>query len=282
MKILVLGGGHMGSVIAKDLVKHDYDVTVADSRKITIDGVRSIQVNLVDGKTKLIADYDLVVCALPAWLGYGAVQAAVVAGKHCVDLSYTTENILKLDGHARAVGSIVIPDAGIAPGISNLIVGRAVYTGNNYIKVYVGGFAKDEKAPLGYAVSWSTEDLLDEFVRPARIVCGGERKTVDAMSGLERIYVPGVGCLDAFCTDGLRSLLFYRQDEMKDRRVTIVEKTMRREGHMDEMKALIKSGGFQKYVEENCVGLEDMLVMRFDAGNRIVDMVVYGDDEMSA
>ncbi len=25
-----------------------------------------------------------------------------------------------------------------------------------------------------------------------------------------------------------------------------------------------------------------MLVMRFDSGNRIVDMVVYGDDEMSA
>jgi len=284
MKILVLGGGQMGSVIAKDLAKKDYEVIVADARELEIDGVETIQADLLGGKIELIEKIgcDLVVSALPAQLGYGAVQASIVNEVDCVDLSYSIHNILRLDDHARAMGTIVVPDAGIAPGITNLIAGRAVYTGNNYIKAYVGGFAKDEKAPLGYAVSWSTEDLLDEYIRPARLIADGEIKTVDALSGLERIYVPGVGGLDAFCTDGLRTLLFYRQDEVLARKATIIEKTMRREGHMDEMKELVKTGEFQKYVEENCVGLEDMLVMRFDTGSRIIDMVVYGDDEMSA
>jgi saccharopine dehydrogenase-like NADP-dependent oxidoreductase len=205
-----------------------------------------------------------------------------MAEKNCVDLSYSPYNILKLDSHARANGTIIIPDAGIAPGVSNLVAGRALNTGYNSIKMYVGGFAKDKDAPLGYSKSWSTDDLLEEFVRPVRIWKDGEVKTVDAMSEIEKVCIPGVGILDAFYTDGLRTLLYYKRHEMMDRKVTVTEKTMRREGHMEEVMSLIKSGTFKEYVEKNCVSLEDMLAMRVEAGSEVVDMVVSSDDEMSA
>lgn len=282
MRVLVLGAGQMGSVIAKDLATNGYDVTVADIKEVQIDGVKSIVHDMYKSKMALFKNYGLVVCALPAKLGPSALGAALFTGVNFVDLSYTTENVLKFNDHAEVVGSIIIPDCGIAPGISNLVAGRAVYNGNNYVEVGVGGFAKDENAPLGYAVSWSVEDLMDEYIRPARIISSGEIKTVDALTGLETVNVPGVGDLDAFYTDGLRTLLHYRRDEISRRKCTVVEKTMRRAGHMNEMKELIKKGELQKYVEENCMGLVDMLVMRFDTGEKTVNLIVNGDSEMSA
>lgn len=275
----------MGSIVARDLANRGYGVTVADSRELYLGrDIKTVKANLRDyqQRARLVAENDLVVCALPSELGYAAVKSIIEAGKLGVDLSYCTENLLELNGEAKKNGSLIINDAGAGPGITNLTGGRALYTGRNRVIVYIGGFAKDENAPLGYAVSWSTEDLLDEYVRPARLISAGEIETVPALSLVETIDFPCVGSLDAFATDGLRTILDYKCKEIRNRKATIIEKTMRRSGHMEEMIELIESGKFVDFVNNNCVGLEDVLAMRIDADGEIVDLLIDSDERMSA
>ncbi len=282
---LVLGGGQMGSVVARDLVKHGYNVTVADVIDVNIEGIDNIVSDLsqTDNLMKIMSSpYNLVIGSLPAKFGFRAINCALDSGKDYVDLSYCPEDVMILNKKAKSLGRMVIVDGGVAPGDSNLLLGRAFYVGYNHAIAYVGGVSKEKNAPLGYAISWNNEDLLDEYIRPARFIKEGRVTTVPALSGVELVNITGAGSFDAFYTDGLRTLLSYRMEERKERKATIAEKTMRRSGHMEEMKQLIKDGKYVKYINENCVGLQDLLAMRCVAGDVTIDLVVEGDDEMSA
>ena len=59
-----------------------------------------------------------------------------------------------------------------------------------------------------------------------------------ALSDVETIEVPGVGTLEAFLTDGLRTLL------STVRARSMVEKTLRYPGHAQAMRGLRESGFF--------------------------------------
>src|SRR5438045_5707301 len=155
-----------------------------------------------------LQEYEVVVGALPARLGFAAAQAAVKAKRHYVDLSYYSENAALLHGAAQAAGVAIMPDCGLAPGLSNLIAGRALATRKpKEINIQVGGFAADPKKPYGYVITWSPEDRPDDFLRPARIIRDGKVVEVPALSGLEIIKIPGVGDVEAFVHHGLRTLL---------------------------------------------------------------------------
>src|SRR5204862_39146 len=106
----------------------DHDVTVADVAAVNLPGVRSMQRDL-SRPLELVGalqEYEVVVGALPARLGFAAAQAAVKAKRHYVDLSYYSEDPAQLHGAAQAAGVAIMPDCGLAPGLSNLIAGRAL------------------------------------------------------------------------------------------------------------------------------------------------------------
>jgi lysine 6-dehydrogenase len=287
-KILVLGGGYMGGAIARDLVSNEYEVSVADisMAKGDIPGTEMIIADLSSMNTckKVMSsvNYDVVVGALPSFLGYGAIKSAIATGQKYVDLSYCEEDVLHLNKNALSNNALIIPDCGVAPGLSNLLAGRAINKGFKNIKIYVGGFAKDPSVPLGYAVSWSIEDLLDEFVRPARIIQNGRIETAPAMTGIEQVHFENIGHLDAFYTDGLRSLLEYKHKDIVTNKVSVVEKTMRRSGHLIQTIELVNNGEFVDYMKNNCVGHEDVLVMRVDADDQSVYIQANADFKMSA
>ena len=72
-RIIVLGGGRQGRIIASDLAD-DHDVTVADIAVVNAPGVRSMQRDL-SRPLELVGtlhQYDVVVGALPARLGFAA------------------------------------------------------------------------------------------------------------------------------------------------------------------------------------------------------------------
>ena len=73
-------------------------------------------------------------------------------------------------------------------------------------------------------------------VRPARIKVGGVVVERPALSGIEHLEFPDVGTLEAFHTDGLRSLLDTCDCPSMD------EKTMRYPGHADRMRLLRETG----------------------------------------
>src|SRR5437660_12556228 len=256
-RIIILGGGRQGRIIANDLTG-DHDVTVTDVATVNLPGVRSIQRDL-SRPLELVGtlhEYDVVVGALPGRLGFAAAQAAVKAKRHYVDLSYYIEDAAQLHGAAQAAGVAIVPDCGLAPGLSNLIAGRALATRRpKEINIQVGGFAADPKKPYGYVITWSPEDLLDESLRPARIIRDGKVVEVPALSGLEIVNIPGVGDVEAFFTDGLRTLLSEALSEAAPpvgvpRIRNMTEKTLRWPGHVAAVKPLIANRTLVKELTE--------------------------------
>jgi len=247
-RILVLGSGRVGSIIASDLAKSpDFEVAVADASAASLDRARAraeletIEADLTPGKIReLAARRDLVVGALPGSMGFAALSAVVDLGLDVVDISFMPENPLDLDARARETGACALVDFGVAPGMSNIFVGVAqnLLDRVDSVSIYVGGLPREGVWPYFYKAPFSPSDVIEEYTRPARLVQEGRVVTRPALSEPELLEFPGVGTLEAFNTDGLRTLL----DTVKA--PNMVEKTLRYPGHAELMRVLGESGFF--------------------------------------
>lgn len=248
MKILVLGVGRVGHAIARDLAADvRFDVTAADRsatalKRLDGGGVETVRADCADPATaaRLAAEHDVVVGALPAEVGYRVLEAVIEAGVHAVDISFLPEDPFELDALARERGVTAVVDAGISPGLSNLILGHVVATADRVERFvcYVGGLPFDRSAPFEYKAPFSPIDVLELYTRPARYRERGRMRTAPPLSGIERVELAELGELEAFLTDGLRTVL--RHEEIPEMR----EMTLRYPGHAQQMEALRRIGLF--------------------------------------
>lgn len=256
MNIVVLGGGQQGRVIASDLARSlpEARVDVADVREPKLsaaDNLRWVEADCSDpsAAARLIHEYDLAVGALPARFGFGTMRAAIEAGRPLVDVSFSAESPLALDAEARAAGVAIVPDCGLAPGLSHLSAGHAATQGPiDELVMDVGGVAQDASRPYGYVVTWSLEDLYEEYLRPARFVRDGREVTVPVLSVVEPANVDGVGEMEAFLSDGLRTAIETFPDVPN-----MCERTLRWPGHVEQVKPLVESGRFLAEFRDKCV-----------------------------
>jgi lysine 6-dehydrogenase len=248
MRVLVLGSGNIGSTAAEDIARSlsDADIVVADkdetkartvSERIGKSNVSWIQLDSMN-RTQLartLKDFDLIVGFLPGNLGYNLVKACIEEKRNTIDVSYMAENPLRLNQAAKRAEITIVPDCGLAPGISNFLVGRAFRKLDkvNAVHIMVGGLPEEPIPPLGYTITWSPESLIDEYTRKATIIKRGRRVQVEALSGVEYVQFPKVGKLEAFFTDGLRTLL-----DTIDGVEEMWEKTLRYPGHAEKVKLL--------------------------------------------
>ena len=219
--VVVLGAGMVGSAIAADMAREGFRVTVVDSRPEAVgqagemEGVRAVQADLSapEAVTKAIAGADLVVGALASSLGLQTLRTVVSAGKTYVDVSFMAEDAWELDPIAKQHGACAVVDCGVAPGVSNLLCGLAVeiLDACERLEIYVGGLPVERSWPFEYKAGFAPSDVLEEYVRPARMVENGRLIVKEALSEPERIDFPPVGTLEAFNTDGLRSLAYTLQ-----------------------------------------------------------------------
>jgi saccharopine dehydrogenase-like NADP-dependent oxidoreductase len=140
---------------------------------------------------------------------------------------------------AKEYGVTVIMDCGVAPGMPNIIAGYH----NETMKIenfeyMVGGLPKVRTFPFEYKAPFSPCDVIEEYTRPARYVENGKEIIKPAMSDTELLEFDNVGTLEAFNSDGLRSLIYTLNNipNMK-------EKTLRYPGHIRMIQAL-KAAGF--------------------------------------
>lgn len=248
MTIAVLGAGMVGRAIALDLAK-DYAVTSFDLNAQNLDLIKDknheIQVVAADLSkfeeySNWFNSFDLIVTAVPGFMGYKTLEAVINAGKNVVDISFFSEDALQLDNLAKKKNVTVITDCGVAPGMSNFIIGRY----NEEMKIesfecYVGGLPKERKPPFEYKAPFSPIDVIQEYIRPARLVENATVVTKPALSDKELMQFDEVGELEAFNTDGLRSLIF-TMGHIPDMK----EKTLRYPGHIDLIIALQQAGFF--------------------------------------
>ena len=254
LRILTIGCGYVGSVLARDLAENmpSAQIVISDSDEkraeevagtIGKNNVGFIQLDASEYSrlVSTLEDFDLAVGLAPGRTGYKSVKACVEAGVDIVDLSYMPEDPLTLNREALEAGVTVIPDCGVSPGLSNMLVGRACSLLDRVeeVIILVGGIPEKPIAPLGYKVTWCVEDLLEEYTRKAKIVKDGKLVEEEALDGVELVEFPGVGKLEAFYTDGVRTL----HDTIKGVK-NMWEKTLRYPGHAEKMRLLRDLGFF--------------------------------------
>lgn len=250
MRIAVLGAGMVGRAMAIDLA-NNYEVTSFDLSEQNLallrqrnPAIATKQVNLQDYSSynMMLAPFDLVVTAVPGFMGYRCLQSVIEAGKNAADISFFPENVLQLHTLAQKNGVTVITDIGVAPGMSNLIAGlhNKQMRINNF-EAYVGGLPSNPQPPFYYKAPFSPIDVIEEYTRPARLQENGKIVIKPALTEREILHFDGIGNLEAFNTDGLRSLLFTMGHipQMK-------EKTLRYPGHIDLIVALKQAGFFEE------------------------------------
>lgn len=246
-EILVLGAGLVGKAIAIDLHKSGHSVTSVDLDKAVLadlsgkHGIRTVCANFTsEDLDDLLKEADLVMGATPGALGYGVMKRVIEAGTNMVDISFCPEDFMQLDSLAKEHGVTVVADMGVAPGMCNAIL--AYHNERMDLRSYrclVGGLPFKREWPLEYKSSWSPMDCIEEYVRPARFREAGENVTRPALSDLETVEFDGIGPLEAWNSDGLRSLLdsFPHIPDM-------VEKTLRYPGTVDYLAVLRELGYF--------------------------------------
>ncbi|MEO5673058.1 MAG: saccharopine dehydrogenase C-terminal domain-containing protein [Chitinophagales bacterium] len=244
--ILVLGAGMVGRAIALDLANKHLVTSVDVSNKnleLLHAGIRKIDADLSNPREiiRVIADADLVIGAVPGFMGFETVKTVISAGKNIVDISFFPQDAFDLDALAKEKNVTAIVDCGVAPGMFNIILGY--HNERMQIENFVamcGGLPVKRTMPFQYKAPFSPVDVLEIYTRPAKIVVNGKQLTVPALSDIEEINFDEAGTLEAFNTDGLRSLLHTMNiPNMK-------EKTLRYPGHTKLMEQLREMGMFSE------------------------------------
>ncbi|MGA9856060.1 MAG: saccharopine dehydrogenase C-terminal domain-containing protein [Gammaproteobacteria bacterium] len=244
--ICVLGAGMVGGVIAQDLAQQ-YEVTSADISDTALGrlakcGIKTRRLDIGDAQAlaAYVQPFALVVCAVPGFMGYRTLKTLLEAGKQVVDISFFPEDALELGALAKHKGVTALVDMGVAPGMDNLILGHhdACMQVSRF-ECLVGGLPQHPKPPFFYKAPFSPIDVIEEYTRPARLQRGGKLVILPALTERELREFEGVGTLEAFNTDGLRSLLktMAHIPEMS-------EKTLRYPGHVALIEALQLAGFF--------------------------------------
>lgn len=248
--IIVLGAGMVGSTMAIDMAKK-HEVTITDFSELALEKAikkcdklipEIIDVTNKAELQKTIKPFDLVICAVPGFLGFETMKSIIEAKKNVVDISFFSENSLELNDLAKQNNVTAIVDCGVAPGMGNIILGYY----NKKLKLtdfecLVGGLPTIKKWPFSYKAPFSPIDVIEEYTRPARYVENGVMVTKEALSDCEYIEFDKVGTLESFNSDGLRSIIF-TMPHIKNMK----EKTLRYPNHIEYIKVLKASGFFSE------------------------------------
>jgi lysine 6-dehydrogenase len=270
MKIAILGAGMVGRTMAIDLCKK-YDVTSFDISENALailsskeSSVKTVKADLGDyaAYDKLLLDFDHVITAVPGFMGYNTLEAVIKAKKNVADISFFPEDALALDALAKENNVTAIVDCGVAPGMSNYIIGyhNAAMLITDF-ECMVGGLPVQRVKPFEYKAPFSPIDVIEEYTRPARLMENGVIVTKPALSEPELVDFREVGTLESFNTDGLRSLL-YTMGHIPNMK----ERTLRYPGHIDLIKAMIKGGFF----DTNPIHFKGMEISPLDFSSAIL------------
>ena len=251
MNVLVLGCGLVGRPMALDLANDEsFNVTVAD---INLKNLKKIPATLPIKKMQkdlsnpdqiksLLKKADIVINAVPGFMGFNTLREIIKAKKNVVDIAFFPENPFELDELAKQNNVTAVVDCGVAPGMSNLLAGyvNSILDKTETVLIYVGGLPVVREFPYEYKAGFSPIDVIEEYTRPARYIENGTLVIRPALSDPEFLNFDEVGTLEAFNSDGLRTLAnTLTAPNMK-------EKTLRYPGHIEKMRVLRESGFFSQ------------------------------------
>ena len=251
-RIVILGAGPVGRYIAIDLCRDPgYEVVSVDINQealVQLAGEHPVLIRAADLSTaravkRAVEDADVVIGAVPGPMGYAMLQAVIGAGKNIVDISYFLEDPFELDELAREKGVTAVVDCGVAPGMSNIILGDHMRKMKvDVYECYVGGFPKSRNAPLGYKTDFPVLEVFEEYAAPGKYVENGRVVERPALSDTTTIDLPKVGSMACLISDGLRTLIRTAAAEIPN----MFEKTLRYPEHVHQMRIFNDAGFFSQ------------------------------------
>ena len=256
-KVIVLGAGLVGKAMAIDLATN-LDVTSVDINDEALKhmasfGIKTQKVDLSNtaALTAVIQPFDIVVGAVPGFMGLQNARTVIEAGKDMVDISFFPEDPFQLDELAKRKNVTIVTDCGVAPGMGNIILGY--HNKRMQINTYeclVGGLPIVREWPYEYKAVFSPIDVIEEYIRPARYVQNNTMVIKEALSDPELIHFDGVGTLESWNSDGLRSLI-----KTMPNIPNMIEKTLRYPGCIEYLRVL-RDTGFFSYDEIEVKGVK--------------------------
>lgn len=251
MKTLLMGLGRQGyRMLELALGKGLGPIDVVDSRREVVqravtefgEQVRAIPGNPLampdTERETFLAGYDLVLDALPSFYSFELIRTAIRAGTMVVSVSFLEEDFMSLDAEAKEHDTLVIPDCGGAPGFSHLMAGYSVQQlgGADKVIMKVGAIPAKPAAPFFHSLTWSVEDLMEEYFRPAKCRHEGRIEAPDPFADVKDEQIQGMA-LQSFLSDGARSFLGNYPDVP-----FMEERTLRHYGHLEFMQTMGDAG----------------------------------------
>ncbi|HUV86436.1 MAG TPA: saccharopine dehydrogenase C-terminal domain-containing protein [bacterium] len=257
MRAVIIGAGRMAEAVLRDFATHGPfdEVTVADVDAARAEELararggglaRAVAVDAGDEEAaaRVIAGHDVCASAAPYRYNLTLARAAIAAGAHFVDMGGNNDVVaaeLALDGDAKAAGVTVVPDMGLAPGMTNVLAAALISGFDDVRDVHlrVGGLPRDPQPPLGYALVFSVYGLINEYAEPCLILKDGDVATAPPLTGVEEFEFPPLGRLEAFHTSGGSSTLPHTYRGLVRE---LDYKTIRYPGHSAAVKPLFDLG----------------------------------------
>lgn len=257
MKVLVLGSGQMGKGAAYDLVKQDSieQIIVADidskcAKALAKEVGDKAVAETIDAKNrsqlvKAFSKVDSVISAVSYTVNVLHTEVAIETGTHMCDLGggwTVVQKQLELNDKAKDAGVTVVPDSGLAPGMVNVLAREGIEYLDRVesVKIRVGGLQQEPRPPLNYALIFSVEGLINEYIEPCVALRDGKITIEDPLIGFEEITFPEpFGKLEAFNTSGGTSTLPHTYEGKVNE---LDYKTIRYPGHGHKMWCIMKLG----------------------------------------
>lgn len=308
MRVLVLGAGMMGSAAAADLARSpgiervvlaDADLKRARRAAAAHPKIRPVRADVTDARAvqQLMRSVQGVLSAVPYFHNLELTRWAIRCGAHFCDLggnSLLVQRQFQLHGDARRAGVAVLPDCGLSPGLTSILVADALHHlgAARTVRIRVGGLPRDPVPPLNLKLLFSAHGLLNEYLEPTRILRDGKPTEVESLTGLETVRFPGFPPLEAFYTSGGASTL---PETFAGKIRDLDEKTVRYRGHAQAFRLLFWLGfGEMRKRQVLTEALEeklqlpggDVVLLRVDvegeSGGLRYQMVEYGTDDLTA
>lgn len=260
MKIAVLGAGAAGTAIIRFLNK---EKTVTSIRVLDRNGnaLEELEDSISSNKLRvhrvsmdkemsvagLLNGVDCIISALPYKHNYKVAKIALKSEIPYVDLGgddEITQKQLNLRDTAREAGVFMVPNAGFAPGLVNVLAmhGFESFDSVESIIIRAAGLPKQPVPPLNYHLSFSPVGLVNEYLNKVTLIEDGKLIEMNALDGYETCKLkahPELGPLEAFYTSGSSTFIAH---DLVGKVKTFDYKTLRYAGHRDIIKAFFELG----------------------------------------
>ncbi len=238
-RIAVVGLGRVGSLVASLLHYDDVECIGFDQQ---INGDHPFETNIVDvtdveALEKALVGFDAVICCLPYFLNTDVAKVAMKNKVHYFDLTEDVPHTNFIIENSKSSPIALVPQCGLAPGLIG-IVGASLmreFDSVRSLELRVGALPATPHGLLGYAVNWSAEGIINEYINDAEVIRDGKKRTVGSLRELETVIINGIN-LEAFTTSGgLGTMTTTYEDKVE----SLDYKTLRYPGHCDLMKFMI-------------------------------------------